>query len=188
MRGWLFAKAASSLVLLHVILPAALAQITAPDPIDFIDFEDLPANGPGTPALVVSNQYASRGVVFNGPVVIDYSIGILAIPGFAHSGSKALEQCFAKEFCTTPFDITFSRPHQRVKLWVGFSQRLTETRSVVMTAFAATGIRTAVTTLSPSTGPQPVRLPLEIVQPAPILRVSPSVRVNQLCHELPRHR
>src|SRR5687768_2404615 len=65
-----------------------------------IDFEDLPAGPTGAPATVVVNdQYADRGIRFNNPVALDYSIGAVAIPGFAHSGVKAIEQCYTEEFC-----------------------------------------------------------------------------------------
>ncbi|HEX9316960.1 MAG TPA: hypothetical protein VN986_02025 [Actinomycetota bacterium] len=61
-----------------------------------IDFEDLPAPGWGeaVPAFTVTDQYASRGVTFNGPPALDYSRGQPTIPGFAHSGTKAIEPCY----------------------------------------------------------------------------------------------
>src|SRR5262249_53870180 len=87
-----------------------------------IDFEDLPAGPPGTDALVfVSGQYADQGILFFPfPSAFDYSRGSLAIPGFAHSGTKAIEGCSA-EFCTEPIEMSFTTAQPRVKVWVGFS-------------------------------------------------------------------
>lgn len=127
-----------------------------------IDFEILPADGPGVPAAVLATgQYADKGITFNGPVGLDYSRGG-AIPGFAHSGTKAIEPCYGREFCTTPIALTFSVPQQRVKVWVGYRARLDAPRAVVLVAYDAAGAEVARATdaLAPSAGPQPIRLPL----------------------------
>src|SRR5262245_10539402 len=74
-----------------------------------IDFEDLPAGPVGASARVnVNSQYAARGIIFNDPVALDYSAGAVAIPGFTHSGTKAIEQCYSVEFCTTPIEMSFA--------------------------------------------------------------------------------
>ena len=58
-----------------------------------INFEDLTAGAPGGaggPSVVLSNQYINCGVIFQNAQGLDYSQGAFP-PGFAHSGSKALE-------------------------------------------------------------------------------------------------
>src|SRR5690349_8308110 len=58
-----------------------------------IGFESLTTTGPGEAGqTVVNDQFAALGVVFNNPKALDYSKG-LPIPNFAHSGTKAIEQC-----------------------------------------------------------------------------------------------
>ncbi|HSP99674.1 MAG TPA: hypothetical protein VL049_20830, partial [Candidatus Dormibacteraeota bacterium] len=136
-----------------------------------IDFEILPAAGPGEPgAVLAGSQYADRGVTFNAPTGLDYDRG-LAIPGFAHSGSKAVEPCYGGEFCTTPVEMSFAEPQQRVKLWVGFRLRLDAPREVVLLAFDAAGaeVARASGTLAVSGGPTPIRLPLEVLVSAPLI-------------------
>jgi hypothetical protein len=82
-----------------------------------INFDDLNTVGLGTGGPIpVTNQYASEGVMFNGPVAIDFSKGN-AIPGFAHSGTNAIGQCYAIEFCKAPIEIRFSQGQARVKVW-----------------------------------------------------------------------
>jgi hypothetical protein len=90
----------------------------------------LPANKPsiGT-ANPVFNQYKDKGIVFNNsPIPLDYSES----PGFAHSGAKAIVQCYGKEFCTTPFKMTFTSPQRHIRVWVGYSTSLSESRSVIL--------------------------------------------------------
>src|SRR5262245_36593789 len=52
-----------------------------------IDFEDLAPGGPGGAGspVIVTNQYADKGIIFNSPVALDYSKGPFSVPGFAHS-------------------------------------------------------------------------------------------------------
>ena len=61
-----------------------------------IDFENLQP-------MTVQAQYADLGVTFNGPRLFDYSS-----TGIARSGSKAIELCFAIEFCTAPLVVNFT--------------------------------------------------------------------------------
>ncbi len=113
-------------------VPPAFAQ-------QLIGFDELATTGPGQGGqLRVFADYASRGVTFNGPWALDYSKG-LPIPGFAHSGTIAIEQCYAKEFCSTPIEMTFTTGQARVKLWAGSSQRLSVNRVVLVRAYDASG-------------------------------------------------
>lgn len=90
-----------------------------------INFDDLVTEGWGTAGpIFVTNQYASKGVTFSGVRAIDYSKG-LAIPGFAHSGSIALEACYGSEFCTDPIVMVFNPPVSFVKVWVGIDTQST---------------------------------------------------------------
>jgi len=129
-----------------------------------IDFDDLATSGPGTGGQVlVLRQYADLGITFNGAFAIDYSKG-QAIPGFAHSGNVAIEQCYGKEFCTTPIEMMFTSTQDRVKVWVGYSSRLLERRTIILTAFDAQGlvVAQAITGLGPSpNGPIPIQASLE---------------------------
>src|SRR5712692_1669328 len=130
----------------------AASSTAQPTPV-VIDFEDL------QPVTVLS-QYANRGVTFNGPSARDYS----QTPGFTHSGTKAIELCFAAEFCTTPLNITFTAGQAHVKLWVGYSAPLPQARTVVLRALdrKSVPVGQASVVLSQSTGPIPVQNPLQI--------------------------
>jgi hypothetical protein len=137
-----------------------------------IDFEDLPAGPIGTGAQVfVTDQYAFLGITFNGPAALDYSEGsVVAIPNFAHSGTKAIEQCYAIEFCTRPIEVSFREPQRRVEMWVGFSEFFvgrTETFTALLSAFDADGreVGRATTTLVVGSQPIPIRTPLEVISP-----------------------
>jgi hypothetical protein len=139
-----------------------------------IDFEDLSPGGPGGLApLAVSQAYANLGVFFNGPVAIDFSRGPSAIPGFAHSGTKAIEACAGRaEFCTTPIDISFAAGQRSVGVWVGYSSRLDETRTVLLQALSEPSVllAEATATLGPSAGPIPIRMPLRVDVPTGNIR------------------
>ncbi|MEM7765674.1 MAG: hypothetical protein AAF290_16535 [Pseudomonadota bacterium] len=122
----------------------ALVALTTPfAPVQaqvIIDFENLPANPPGTPgAGPVLNQFAGSGVTFNRPIPINYAIGTLAKPDLPRSGSKAIVQCFAEEFCTRPIEARFTSGQRRVRAWVGFSGTLNTVRNVVMIGFDQSG-------------------------------------------------
>src|SRR5262249_17035103 len=108
-----------------------------------IDFEDLAPGGPGGAGspVIVTNQYADKGIIFNSPVALDYSKGPFSIPGFAHSGAKAIEQCYGAEFCTKPFEMSFTRAQRRVKVWMGYSSRLNESRVVILRALDSSGVQ-----------------------------------------------
>jgi len=119
-----------------------------------IDFENLQTS------VTVLNQYANQGVTFNGPLARDYSQS----PGFAHSGTKAIELCFAAEFCTTPLIVSFTTAQKHVKVWVGYSSPLSQATTVVMQALDQNGAMVSQTSavLPASNTPIPVQTPLEI--------------------------
>ena len=160
----------SALTLLTLIPALVLAAPVV------IDFEDLETGGVGTAGVAtVRGQYAGKGIVFNDPTVLDYS---KAIPGFAHSGSKAIEPCYSGEFCTTPIRMTFTTAQSRVKLWVGYRVALTKSVTVRMRSFnsADAVIDTLTTTLGPSSNPIPINKPLELIsETASIVRVDVDV-------------
>jgi hypothetical protein len=118
-----------------------------------IDFEAI------QPALVF-NQFASRGVTFNGPLARDFS----PTPGFTRSGTKAVELCFAQEFCSAPLNVNFTAGQAHAKVWVGYSAQLFQAIRVRMQALDVNGVVVgqASVVLGPSTGPVPVQNPLEV--------------------------
>jgi hypothetical protein len=118
-----------------------------------IDFE-------GLPLAPVFSQFASKGVIFNGPLARDYS----STPGFARSGSRAIELCFAQEFCTAPLNVNFTAGQSRAKVWVGYTAQLTQPARVTLQALDANGqpVGQASVVLGPSAGPVPVQNPLEV--------------------------
>jgi len=129
-----------------------------------IDFEKIVTDGLGTgDVTVVNDQYANQGITFEDPIALDFSKG-LAIAGFAHSGTKAIETCYGAEFCTATIGMKFTQAQKRVKLWVGFSSSLGQTRTVALTVFDNTGAQVgrATTTFAPSTQPIPIQTPLEV--------------------------
>lgn len=88
-----------------------------------IDFEDYQANGAGQLAgAALTGFYAARGVTFDPVTVLDFSQGV-AQDGFAHSGTKAIEPCYAQEFCNAPVAMTFATGQSGVSVWVGLTPR-----------------------------------------------------------------
>jgi len=133
-----------------------------------VDFENIATDGLGTgDVTVVNDQYANEGITFEDPVALDFSKG-LAIPGFAHSGTKAIETCYGAEFCTATIGMRFTQAQRRVKLWVGFSSSLGQSSTVALTVYDNTGAQVGqvTTTLAPSTKPIPIQTPLEVNLPA----------------------
>jgi hypothetical protein len=128
-----------------------------------INFDDLVTGGLGTGGPIhVTDQYASLGATFNNPVAIDFSKGN-AIPGFAHSGSNAIEQCYSVEFCTAPIEIKFNQGQARVKVWVGYDSSLGQKTPVVLRAFDTSGKQIAQDSANINeVGPIPIQIPLEI--------------------------
>jgi len=163
-----------SLAAIILALVLSIAPNTRASAVEIVTFEEMSPDGPGTGGVIpVMNFYAAKGVIFNA-VAIDYSKG-LAIPGFAHSGTRAIETCYAIEFCSAPIDISFTQAQARVKLWTGFSSRLDQPITVVMHAFASNGaeVGQATTTLAVNTAPTNIQKPLEVsVSTATITRVT----------------
>lgn len=129
-----------------------------------INFDNLVTGGWGTGGPIpVTNQYSAQGVTFNSPKAIDFSKGI-AIPGFAHSGNIAIEQCYSAEFCTAPIEMKFNKAQSRVKVWVGIDSKLSQKFDVTLRAFDATGKQIAedTKTLDPTQGAVPIQNSLQV--------------------------
>lgn len=118
-----------------------------------LTFDD-PAAGP------LSTFYQDKGATFNFPLVRDYA----STPGFAHSGTKAIELCFAAEFCKSTLNVDFTAPQTHVKVFVGFTSQLDQASTVLMRALDASGATVAQQTalLGPSAAAIPVQIPLEV--------------------------
>jgi len=126
-----------------------------------LNFDDLAA-GP------VSTQYAARGATFNFPMVRDYS----HMPGFVRSGAKAIELCFAIEFCTAPLAVDFTAGQSRVKVFVGYTLPLDQSRRLLLRAFDQNGtlVRQTSALLRSSSVPTPVQVPLEVTSSSANIR------------------
>lgn len=150
LRGILVAAVVSA------VLPPTLAAQSV-----ILDFDSISQD-------IVTDAYGSRGATFNMPARRDYS----NTPGFAHSGSRAVELCFSVEFCTVPLRIDLSVAQARVKVWVGYAGQLVEPRTVVLQAFDQNNAMVGQTTalLMQSAAPTPVDIPLEIIAGAPVIR------------------
>ena len=151
--------------------PADVATLPIQSGPVVIDFEDVATAGMGEGGqVVVDNQYASRGITFNRVFVMDYSKGI-GISGFAHSGTKAVTQCYGLEFCEEPIAATFTTLQARVKVWVGYSARH-EAGTIVLIAKddAGQNIDRRATALPASDGPTPVAQSMEIALPEARIR------------------
>jgi len=103
-----------------------------------LTFEEFTTTGPGTGGQArLTDPYP--GVLFNSAWILDYSKGI-AIPGFAHSGTRAIVLCYAVEFCgDTTFQLRFRQPQQRVRVWVGLSRSPEQSVVVTMIGLDAAG-------------------------------------------------
>lgn len=144
---------------------------------EIITFEELSPGGGAQPVL---NFYANRGVIFAGSAR-DYSQG-LPIPNFAHSGTKAIETCFAQEFCTVPIEMTFTSAQARVRVFAGMNFPIVSgPMTITMRAFAADNslVGQRSVTLPINTAPTPIQSPLEITTAtAVIVRVTVGVESN----------
>jgi len=128
---------------------AVLAAVPGLATAQVIDFESLHAPGNGTGGLILKNQLSAAGVVFQNATALDFAQGI-AIPNFAHSGSAAVEMCYAAEFCTAPLEISFTTAQSRVKLWVGYSYSLESAQTVVLRAYDSLNRRVATASAAAS--------------------------------------
>lgn len=122
-----------------------------------IDFENLASS------TVVLDQYDVVGIQFNGPRASQYPAG------FSSSGTKAIELCFAMEFCTSPLEITMQAAQRSVSLWVGSSVARQRRARVVLRAFDALDqqVGLAFVDLGPSSSPINLthRLKIELATP-----------------------
>jgi hypothetical protein len=134
-----------------------------------ITFDDLPVPTGGR--VTVNNQYSGQGVTFNDASAIDYSQAPFP-PGFAHSGTVAVEQCFAIEFCTTPVIASFTTAQLSVRVWVGASYALAQPLGVRLTAFNAAhvSVGTANVTLPANSAVTRVETPLAVTVGNPTIR------------------
>jgi hypothetical protein len=116
-----------------------------------LTFDDVAA-GP------LSTQYQAQGATFNFPLMRDYE------PGFAHSGTRAIELCFAAEFCKATLNVNFTTAETRVKVFVGFTSQIDQATPVLMRALDVNGVTVAQQTavLGPSATAIPVQVPLEV--------------------------
>lgn len=144
-----------------IILCTVLCVSAAPT---VINFDNLVTGGWGTGGPIpVTNQYSAQGVTFNSPVAIDFSKGI-AIPGFAHSGTIAIEQCYSTEFCSSPIEMKFNQPQSRVKVWVGIDSQMSGKQEVMLRAYDSSGklIAQDKKTIDPSAGRVPIQTSLQV--------------------------
>jgi hypothetical protein len=143
---------------------ATQATPTSDDGSTVIDFEDLPVASGGEVAAV-TDQYRAQGVVFNGPTALQR-------PEIARSGSRVVQPCFSAEFCSAPVGMRFDAPQRRVRVWVGFSGRLDEARTVTLVGLTAGGVveGTATVTLGPNSQPIRVEAALEVGSPSGTIR------------------
>ena len=118
-----------------------------------LTFDDVAA-GP------LSTQYQAKGATFNFPLVRGYA----STPGFAHSGTQAIELCFAAEFCKSTLNVSFTTGETHVKVFVGFTSQIDQASPVLMRALDANGATVAQKTavLGPSAAAIPVQIPLEV--------------------------
>lgn len=148
-----------------------------------VDFENLSPGGPGGGGWIqISTQYEpEKGVTFNEAMAIDYSKGNLSIPGFARSGTNAIERCHGVEFnCDPRFVMTFTRPQRWVRIWFGYSGRVPKRDEVVLTTRTSSGaVLKDSKPLGPSDGPVLIRTPLEVTSSeANIISAEVSLREN----------
>ena len=116
-RQWWTVLLVTSILLQLVVFSLSLPAVPV-----VIDFEDLQPSksGAGPATVFVTNQYADRGIIFNGPAALDYSQSlVIESPDFAHSGTNAIQVCYAVEFCRDFIEMSFTAAQTRVKVWIG---------------------------------------------------------------------
>ncbi|MEP6633027.1 MAG: hypothetical protein ABJA62_02350 [Luteimonas sp.] len=162
-QTWQFGLRLKSLTLvLTALVAAAFLAVAAPARAAVVDFEGLPS---GTTVIA---QYSGQGVTLNNQRLVSYA----QPPGFTHSGTKAIELCFAIEFCTAPLRIDFSAGQARAKLWVGFSSPLQQPFTVIMQALDQNGATVAQTSavLPAGVGAVPAQTALQITSASANIR------------------
>jgi hypothetical protein len=126
-----------------------------------VGFDDYP-NASGAVVLGgLTDFYAARGAVFNGPIVVNYD---RVIPGFAHSSPNAVESCLRLRLCDAPVHVDFAEGQGRVRVWVGYSSALKERGTIVLVGLDSAGARIAEASVpvTPSSAPIPVTNALEV--------------------------
>lgn len=128
-------------------------------PSQAVDFEKLDAGA------FVDIQYRELGITFNSPRALEYSRGLSNLP---RSGNRAIEQCYAEEFCTRPLEIRFTSGQSRVGLWIGSSGLVVrgqdERRTALLRGIDVDGnevARAATDLVGPA--PIPIREALEVI-------------------------
>ena len=154
------------------VLGAALALPAADASAAVIDFEDLNAPSPDSSGLIVNDDYDDQGVLFPDLLAFDYRKQPGAIPGFAHSGGVALENCFAVEFCLDPLRASFTTGQHLVRGWVGFRGAISQNIRVRMTAYNGTGgvVGTDQQTIAAPNSPPRIATALTVDPPNPVIR------------------
>jgi xanthosine utilization system XapX-like protein len=103
-----------------------------------IDFEDIQTGARGSGGQVrIARQYERKGLILNDAFLLDYSK--TGTPNFAHSGTRAIEQCYGIEFCETPFELTFTSAQSRLKVWAGYSEGIRGSAAVRLEVFDQAG-------------------------------------------------
>jgi hypothetical protein len=133
----------------------ALALIPAGSSAATIDFEAR------TSGEIVNNQYNPQGVTFNGPQAEQYPAG------FAHSGTKGIEVCFAAEFCSAPVQVDFTTGQTQVGLWVGVNYAAPDPQDVRLTAFDSGGNPIGTANATVPAGPSPIATHLSVTVGSP---------------------
>lgn len=126
-----------------------------------IDFEDIDVGRNARQEL--TEQYAARGITFNRVTLLVYSGGV------AH-GTRAIEQCWGVEFCSTPFEMTFPSAVSEVRVRVGYSGPLREAAPIVMEAFGAANERLTATRLVLPSSPNAIPADRELTVTASGIR------------------
>lgn len=147
MRLWLGGLAVAAFVL------AAPATSSA----DTITFEDVPAG-----QFIVNTQYNDRGVTFNDLRLVTYPAG------FAHSGAKGVEGCYAAEQCTASARASFTTGQTQVGIWVGNNYPAGSPLDIRLTALDSNGspIGTPANATLPA-GANPIATHLQITVGSP---------------------
>jgi CARDB len=150
--GWAIAVAA----LLLVTMAAGANALSGRQTIGFEEIAPPPGQG-----IAVSDQYAGRGIVFEGPTALDFSGSGLA------DGRVAIQMCWAKEFCEDDLQIALTGPATHIGLRFGLANRLAGDGTVVLEAFDADGgLRgEADAALTEGEGPVPARAVLFVDDP-----------------------
>jgi hypothetical protein len=140
---------------------ATAAMLAGPASAVVISFEDL---NPGGGITTVGPQYAALGVTFNSVQAMDFSQRLPQVPNFAHSGTRAVEQCFAAEFCSSPIAASFTAAQSRVKVWVGLDFAPQQAFTIQLAGYNSTDalVATDSVTIPAGASPVAVRFPLSI--------------------------